>query len=210
MQTRLWIVKVDKALSLPQTSTRFPSPPGKGSVTPSPAWPLSDPYCYIFPRPMKFLATQARSNLSLLPGCLGKPTSISCDRDSTLHKPCRHPKSSTTTKISSSNITALGLNLEHGNAKGEPIEWGGRRAWFDERAALARRYDEYERGGMENRNNALSDSYWEWDFVLWRNCRRELISSVTTGVDDGVGLPALTVIVDVEASDDVLSEASLT
>jgi len=62
---------------------------------------------------------------------------------------------------------------------------------------------------MENRDNILLDSYWEWDFELWGNCQRELSSSVTAGVDDGVVLPALPAIVDVEASDDVLSEASL-
>ncbi|KAG1847532.1 kinase-like domain-containing protein [Suillus subalutaceus] len=29
--------------------------PAEGSLTPSPAWPLSNSYCYIFPRPMQFL-----------------------------------------------------------------------------------------------------------------------------------------------------------
>jgi hypothetical protein len=64
-------------------------------------------------------------------------------------------------------VTALGPDLEHRNAEGEPIEWGGQRAWFDERAALARRHGEHERGGIEqnaSRDRAPSDSYFEWDF----------------------------------------------
>jgi hypothetical protein len=111
-------------------------------------------------------------------------------------------------------ITALGSDFDHCNAEDEPIEWGGQRAWFDERAALARRRGEHDRCGMDaNGNRAPSDSYEEWDFERWGHCQGELSSLVTAGVDCEAGLaglPPLPVIVDVEASDDVLYQASLT
>jgi hypothetical protein len=94
---------------------------------------------------------------------------------------------------------------------GEPIEWGGRRAWFDERADLAGRLEEHERCGIEQGGDNPSDSYWDWDFERWPHCQGELSQSVATGVDDDdelVRLPALPVIVDVEASDSVLDQAT--
>jgi hypothetical protein len=92
---------------------------------------------------------------------------------------------------------------------------GGRRAWFDERAALARRRGEHEQGGIEQNassDRAPSDSYFEWGFERWGDCQGELSSSVTAGVDDRAGLtglPPLPMIIDVEASDDVLYQASI-
>jgi hypothetical protein len=112
-------------------------------------------------------------------------------------------------------VTALGLDLEHGNAEGEPIEWGGRRAWFDDYLALAQRRETHELAGVEqdaSRDRAPLDSYWEWDFERWENYLGELSSSITGGIDDRPGLlelPSLPVIVDVEASEDVLYQASI-
>jgi len=113
-------------------------------------------------------------------------------------------------------VTALGLDLEHGSAEGESVEWGGRRAWFDESVALARRREAHELDGVEqnvNRAHAPSDSYCEWDFERWGDYQGELSSSIMAGIDDRAELPELPllpVIVDVEASDDVLYQASLT
>jgi hypothetical protein len=112
-------------------------------------------------------------------------------------------------------VTALGLDLEHGNADGEPIEWGGRRAWLDDYLALAQRREAHELAGVEqdaSRDRTPLDSYWEWDFECWENYLGELSSSITEGIDDRAGLlelPSLPVIVDVEASKDVLYQASL-
>jgi hypothetical protein len=36
--------------------------------------------------------------------------------------------------------TALGLDLEHGMAEGEPIQWEGQMTWFDDHLALAQRH----------------------------------------------------------------------
>jgi hypothetical protein len=61
-------------------------------------------------------------------------------------------------------------------------------------------------------DNALSDSYWDWDFERWGHCQGELDSSVAVGVNDSAafaGLPSLPVIVDVEVSDDGRYQASV-
>ena len=113
-------------------------------------------------------------------------------------------------------VTALGLDLEHGkNADGEPIEWGGRRAWFDDYLTLAQRREAHEMVGVEqdaSRDRTALDSYFEWDFERWQNNPGELSSSIMEGIDDRaelLELPSLPVIVEVEASNDVLYQASL-
>jgi len=110
-------------------------------------------------------------------------------------------------------VTALGLDLKHGMAEGEPIQWEGQRAWFDDYLALAQRREAHELAGVEQDDRAPLDSYWEWDFELWENNPGELSSSIVGGIDDTAGLlrlPSLPVIVDVEASKDVICQASLT
>jgi len=104
-------------------------------------------------------------------------------------------------------ITAFGPDLQHGDGEGKPIEWGGRRAWYDEHAALIRRHQEHDRASSVG---ALSDSWLSWDFERWEPCQGELSSSVTVDVDGAElpGLPLLPVIVDVEISDDVRDKAS--
>jgi hypothetical protein len=64
-----------------------------------------------------------------------------------------------------------------------------------------------------NGNCPPFDSYVEWDFERWGVCQSELSSSVMMDMDCEAGLAKLyplPVIADVEASDDVLYQASLT
>jgi hypothetical protein len=98
------------------------SSPVNGSVTPTPTWPLSDSYCYIYPRPMKFFCYPGevlllcsrpetkrtnnlfRSNLLPLLGRSATPTSSSSNRDSTIiHSRKRYA----TTKNSTTTINSL-------------------------------------------------------------------------------------------------------
>src|ERR1700737_1483623 len=78
-------------------------------------------------------------------------------------------------------ITSFGPDIQHGDGEGKPIEWGGRRAWFDEQIDLIRRRLEHEQGAVglgTSGDGAPSDSYWEWDFERWGHCQGELSSSV--------------------------------
>lgn len=90
-------------------------------------------------------------------------------------------------------ITALGSDLEHANTEGEPIEWGGQRAWFDEHMTLLGRRRQHERGdvGQGAGGGDPPDSYMEWDFEYWEFCQGELSLSVAAGVHDRVELPEL-------------------
>lgn len=59
-RTKLWFVHVaciGRGVLSSTDGNVVPISPlsSQDSVTPSPSWPLSDSYCYIFPRPMKFL-----------------------------------------------------------------------------------------------------------------------------------------------------------
>jgi len=220
--TKLWTVKVvcigRGALPSTHPNVVSISPlPAEGSVTPSPAWPLSDTYCYIFPRPMKFLCYPGEVQP------VASPWMVSTGDVNLLRQKFDNNTFAQTLPRSESlnysehifvKLTALGPDFDHCDAEDEPIEWGGQRAWFDECAALARRRREHERCGMDtNDDRAPMDSYEGWDFERWGDCQGELSSSVTAGVDCEaglVGLPPLPVIVDVEASDDVLYQASIT
>jgi hypothetical protein len=67
----------------------------EGSVTPSPAWPLSDSYCYIFPRPMKFFCYPGEVQPVASPWMLSTADIDLLRQKSTatpLHKHCRDPK----------------------------------------------------------------------------------------------------------------------
>ncbi|KIM84488.1 hypothetical protein PILCRDRAFT_384823 [Piloderma croceum F 1598] len=220
--TKLWTVKVicigrGTLTSTDANMVSISSSPTNGSVTPSPAWPLSDSYCYAFPRPQKFFCYPGEVQPITSPWTLS-----TADVDLLRQKFDNEIFAQTLPSSESvhyyeplfAKVTALVRDPKHGNAEGEPIEWGGRRAWFDERAALARRHREHERGGIElNAIDDPLDSYWEWDFERWENCQGELSSSVTAGVDDRAELtrlPPLPMIVDVEASNDVLFQASIT
>jgi hypothetical protein len=221
-RTKLWTVEVVciGRGALPSTHLNvvpISSLPAEGSVTPSPVWPLSDSYCYIFPRPMKFFCYPGEVQP------VASPWMLSLADVNLLRQKFDNDSFAQTLPRSESlnynehlfvKVTALGPDFDRYNAEDEPIKWGGQRAWFDECVALARRRGEHERCGVDvNGNHAPFDSYGEWDFERWGVCQGELSSSVTMDLDCEAGLtklPPLPVIVDVEASDDVLYQANLT
>jgi len=222
-RTMLWSVHVAcigrGALSSTSPNVVPISPlPAKGSVTPNPTWPLSDCYCYIFPRPMKFLCYPGE-----IQSVASTWTLSTADIDHLRKKFDNDAFARTLTSSETYRpyedvfvkVTALGADVKHSDAMGQPIEWGGCKAWFEEHADLTLRRREHERGTMEKPMNgdAPSDSYWEWDFERWGHCQGELDSSLAAGVDGATAfanLPPLPVIVDVEVSDDVRYQASLT
>ena len=195
------------------------SSPTNGSVTPNPTWPFSDSYCYAFPQPMKFFCYPGEVQPVTSPWMLG-----TSDVNFLRQKFNNHTLTQTLSRSEKRyydekpfiKATALGLDLEHGkNADDEPIKWRGRRAWFDDYLTLAQRREAHEMVGVEqdaSRDRTALDSYFEWDFEHWQNNPGELSSSITEGIDDRaelLELPSLPVIVEVEASDDVLYQASL-
>lgn len=102
-------------------------------------------------------------------------------------------------------ITGFGPSVEHENAEGELIEWGGTIAWFDEYEVLSRRRHDDERCGLKEKGHLDENSYSEVDFNRWRYSPGEITESITMGIDDdGEKFAGLPVIVDVEASIDVL------
>ncbi|KAG2072062.1 hypothetical protein BDR04DRAFT_1097343 [Suillus decipiens] len=98
-------------------------------------------------------------------------------------------------------ITAFGPDFYYGDGEGKPIEWGGRRAWFDEQKSVEQLREKLDQCSSES---CQSDSYMHSDFEQWGelDCQKELSSSMTVGVDD-TGLPPLPLIVDVEMSDEL-------
>ncbi|KAG1863690.1 kinase-like domain-containing protein [Suillus subluteus] len=179
--------------------------PVEGSLTPSPAWPLSNSYCYIFPRPMQFLCypgevqpvpspwTISEADVNLLLQKLN---------NNTFAKTLPHMDQLAAYEHPFVKVTAFGPDFHHGNEEGKPIEWGGHRAWFDEWKSVKKRREELDHGSSSYSRSALPDSYFDSDFERWGDYQTELSSSVTAGVDDA-GLPLLPLIVDVEMSRDV-------
>ncbi|KAG1752310.1 uncharacterized protein EDB91DRAFT_510269 [Suillus paluster] len=152
------------------------SSPTEGSMTSTPAWPLSDFYCYIFPRPMKFLCypgEELKANTNVLFKKFNNNTLEKTLPFNERHYPYKEPFVV---------ATVLGPNIQHSDGEGKHIDLGGRRAWFDERDAVRKRCLKYE--GSDVRK-ALSDRH----------------SGVA--VDD-TGLPPLPVIADVEMPDSIL------
>ncbi|KAG2345119.1 kinase-like protein [Suillus weaverae] len=180
------------------------SSPAEGSVTPSPAWPLSDSYCYIFPRLMQFVCYPGEVQPVPSPWTISK-----ADVNLLLQKFSNNAFANTLPYMDQLpayehpfvKITAFEPDLYHGNGEGKPIEWGGRRAWFDEWQTVKKRHEALDQCSSSYRN-ALPHSYFDSDFERWGDFQMELSSSLTAGVDD-TGLPLLPLIVDVEMSRDV-------
>lgn len=182
------------------------SSPTEGSLTPSPAWPLSDSYCYIFPRLMRFVCYPGEVQPVPSPWTISKT-----DVDLLLQKFGNHTFAHTLPYLDRYiafqhpfvKITAFGPDFSRGNGEGMPIEWGGRRAWYDEWQTVKKRREELDQGSSDYKC-ALPESYFASDLSQWGGLQMELSSSVTAGVDDSdAGLPLLPLIVDVEMSRDV-------
>ncbi|KAG2119118.1 kinase-like domain-containing protein, partial [Suillus discolor] len=173
------------------------SSPTEGSLTPSPAWPLSDSYCYIFPRLMRFVQpvpshwTISKTDVDLLLQKFGNHTFAHTLPYLDRYIAYQHPFV---------KITAFGPDFSRGNGEGMPIEWGGRRAWYDEWQTVKKRREELDLDqGSSDYKRALPESYFASDLSQWGGLQMELSSSVTAGVDDSdAGLPLLPLIVDVE------------
>jgi len=222
-RTMLWTVHVvcigRGALSLADANAvPISSSHTECSVATSPAWPLSDSYCYIFPRPMKFHCYPGEVRPVASPWTL---STVDIDLllrrfgNDTFAKTLSGSEKQYYNEEIFVKVTAFGLDLQHEDGEGQPIQWGGQRAWFDEQADLIRLRDVHQWGTPEqgpSGGGAPSDSYWDWDFERWGHCQGELGSSVAAGVDEAgsPGMPPLPVIVDVEMSDDVRYQASLT
>jgi len=183
------------------------SSPTEGSLTPSPAWPLSDSYCYIFPWLMRFVCYPGEVQP------VSSPWTISeTDVDLPLQKFGNHTFADTlplrdrfiTFQYPFVKITAFGPDFSHGNGEGMPIEWGGRRAWYDEWQTVKERREKLDQCSSDYKR-ALPDSYFAPDFEQWGGYQMELSSFMTAGLDDNndTGLPLLPLIVDVEMSRDV-------
>ncbi|KAG1902983.1 kinase-like domain-containing protein [Suillus fuscotomentosus] len=189
------------------------SSPTEGSLTPSPAWPLSDSYCYIFPWLMRFVCYPGEELHILLVQPVPSPWTISkTDVDLLLQKFDNHTFADTlplrdrfiTFQYPFVKITAFGPDFSRGNGEGMPIEWGGYRAWYDEWQTVKERREKLDQGSSDYKR-ALPESYFASDFEQWGGYQMELSSSVTAGVDDNgdTGLPVLPVIAEVEMSRDV-------
>ncbi|KAG1857268.1 kinase-like domain-containing protein [Suillus tomentosus] len=180
----------------------------ESSLTPSPAWPLSDSYYYIFPWLMRFVCYPGEIQPVPSHWTINKT-----DVDLLLQKFGNHTFADTlplrdrfiTFQYPFVKITAFGPDFSHGNGEGMPIEWGGRRAWYDEWQTVKKRREELDLDqGSSDYKRALPESYFASDLSQWGGLQMELSSSVTAGVDDSdAGLPLLPLIVDVEMSRDV-------
>lgn len=167
------------------------SSPTEGSLTPSPTWPLPDSYCYIFLRPMQFVFYPGEVQPVPSPWTISK-----ADTDMLFQKFNNNTFANTlsyTDKLvaythSFVKITAFGPDFYRGDGEGKPIEWGGRRAWFDEWKTVKKRREELDQDSTESYNQP--DSFLDSEFEQWGElaCQTELSSSMTAGVDD-TGLP---------------------